>query len=166
MQYLVFHLLRISLGIVFLLSGIVKARGVEEFAYTVRLVMQSWFAMVDTHIPLSVPALWSGLAITLILAELGIGAALLLNRATKYIAAFSTLMLTVFTGALLVLMQFGHSCGCFGTSDGVVSGAELLRNALLIGCSIVIWLIASQTKKQQSNTNDVQVLNARAGDLR
>lgn len=141
-QRLPYHALRFVLGAVFLLSAILKMKTLEELAYTVRLVVSAWSEML-THQALTLPSeIWTFLAVLVIAAEMLLGVAFVFRIAVGSAALASAVMLGVFTLALVVLRQFGHSCGCFGgTSGDSVSIADMLRNCFLIGCSLALWRI-------------------------
>lgn len=127
-------MLRLFFGLVFIASGTAKLRSAGSFQHTLdRLDM----------LPARLKRpLVSGLPI----AELLCGTALVAGLGTAFAATAGTLMLCVFTGAMIITVQRGKSvpCNCFGTvSDAPMSWRTVLRNAILIAMGSVVVIASS-----------------------
>jgi uncharacterized membrane protein YphA (DoxX/SURF4 family) len=115
---------RITLGLVFGLSGVMKAGNMPGFTAAVR-----GFHLLP-------PRLVAPFAMTVVLLELGAAAALLVGVAVEVALVLSLVLLALFTIALALSLREGQSiaCQCFGQlSSHPVSWGSVLRNALLAG---------------------------------
>ncbi|MFJ6724894.1 MauE/DoxX family redox-associated membrane protein [Streptomyces sp. NPDC091281] len=127
---------RLCLITVFAWSGVQKVHG---------------FRVFRGHVAATVPRLGGlpsdVLAAAVVLIELGIVASLVLRPLERAGLTVALLLLTAFTAYLLRLLRTrpDASCGCAGTSRTPVSGAHLLRNALLLVLTVATWWAAALT---------------------
>ncbi|MFI0967877.1 MauE/DoxX family redox-associated membrane protein [Streptomyces sp. NPDC021080] len=121
---------------VFAWSGVLKVHGFRAFR---------------GHVSVTVPRLGrlaSGvLAAAVPLTELCVVAFLVVRPSERAGLAAALLLLAAFTVYLLSLLRTrpDASCGCAGASDTQVSGAHLLRNALLLVLTAGTWWAAVST---------------------
>lgn len=123
--------LRIALGLLFCYAAYTKLR-------------QPWlvFAMsIDAYRILPPWAVFS-VARTLPWLELIVGVLLISGRFLRYAALVASLLLLIFYVAMIRAYAAGGGidCGCFGVGEAV-SAATLLRDGLLLACSLTLsWL--------------------------
>lgn len=126
-----FHLLRIGLGVLFLLSGADKALDPGNFLVAVR----SYQILSDPWAPL--------LALCLPWLELLIGCCLLSQRHFHAALLLSGCLLVIFLVAILSAWMRGLEivCGCFGPGSGTGNHLHLVGRdlALLIVVMALAW---------------------------
>lgn len=131
---------RIAIGLVFLLSGIGKARNLARFRQTINS-----FRLLPERFS-------SGAALLFLLSEFAV-VVLMLIGGPCLLPSFllAALLLAIFCAALASVLAraIKTSCNCFGSSEQEVSGADLWRNGGLIlcalcGCSTQIWTKGNQ----------------------
>lgn len=122
-------LLRIGLGALFVVAGVLKLRDPAAFATEIanyRLL----------------PSLAPYLATTLPAVEVVVGAALIVAPlAWRRAAALATMgLLVMFTIAVVYVVRSGINvdCGCFGGSSGPVTAWTIARDLGLLGAAAVI----------------------------
>ena len=126
-------------GAVFLISGFAKAIDTSLFTQTIAEYGFSnlWF-----------------MAPIIIIAELYLGLALILNLNQRLMAAISTLFVAALTCVFLYgwLAQDVTDCGCFGPMTFLSSSPwiSLLRNAILLYLCIDVWV---NTPREPINNN-------------
>lgn len=117
-----------AVGVVLLVSGFAKALDAAAFARMLSSYGSDWLRF-------AAPAV--------ILAEIACGSALLLGFRLRLAGAAATSLLVVVTVAYAygVVFRDADDCGCFG-SESVLNGPPVvtfLRNAVLIGLSVLVW---------------------------
>lgn len=83
------------------------------------------------------------LALPVILAEVLVGAGLLLKAWRPPAALTAAVLLSVFTLALAINQRYapGVECGCwFTVTLGQATGSHILQNVLLLGLALSVWL--------------------------
>jgi uncharacterized membrane protein YphA (DoxX/SURF4 family) len=83
------------------------------------------------------------LAMPVILAELLVGAGLLLKAWRTPASLLAAILLSVFTVALAVNQRYapGVECGCwFTVTLGKATSSHILQNVLLLGLAVSVWL--------------------------
>ena len=129
----VFWGLRISLGALFVLTGILKLADPSAFA-------------VEIHNYQLFPAFAPALAATIPMIELALGAALLLGPRTwlRAGALATSALLVVFTVAVgsAVARGINISCGCFGAGSSPVTLMTVARDVVLLAASAALFRLA------------------------
>jgi putative oxidoreductase len=117
-------LLRIVLGVLLLVAGMLKIRAPTEFAS--EIANYQLFPGIAPYLAATLPA-----------TELLLGAGLLVfPRVWRRAATVGALaLLTTFAGAVgsAYFRHINIDCGCFGAGGGPITILTLLRNLLLIG---------------------------------
>jgi len=131
--------LRIFVGLVFIASGFLKLNGIEEFGiYIADKGLITWeLAPIFARILISF--------------EIIIGLLLISNVHSKLVLKATTFILIVFTvylGIDLLLNGNENNCQCFGSQLKLNSIESILKNLVLIGLSIFVYL--KQTKSLQN----------------
>ena len=83
------------------------------------------------------------LALPVILAEILVGAGLLLKTWRPPASLLAAILLSVFTLALAINQRYapGVECGCwFTVTLGKATGSHILQNLLLLGLALSVWL--------------------------
>lgn len=119
------------LAAVFLLAGLAKVRAHDSFTLAI------WqFNLTSWEVAVAVAAVLPWI-------EIALGIALLVCRLRRMALGAAFLLLAGFTGALVWAWSqgLGIDCGCFGGAgsgegQGTLLG-PILRNILLMGCSVV-----------------------------
>ena len=132
-------IISIIIGVVFIISGIGKIGNVVEFSNLIAKYGLGWLSIT---------------APLIVLIEIALGVSLLLYIKPKIMAFCSFVLLTAFTAAF----TYGHfkygitDCGCFGAVTVGQNNVTLtyLRNILLIGLSLFVWLSAQNDNKTTS----------------
>ncbi|UCH61619.1 MAG: DoxX family membrane protein [Fidelibacterota bacterium] len=120
-------ILRVVLGTVFIISGMMKVLDARSFVETLPLYnLPSWFTPLGVLAP---PV------------EVAIGAALIAGTALKATALATLGLLAGFSVLLIVGIAGGQlsECGCFGPALEQSPQSALLRNVLLMLIAGVIW---------------------------
>ncbi|MFH1756268.1 MAG: MauE/DoxX family redox-associated membrane protein [Candidatus Latescibacterota bacterium] len=121
-------LLRVVLGILFILASIHKVQHPEQLAITVRLYE-------------IIPAGLSNIfALFLAWSELIAGAFLVLGIFSKQSAMVVAILLTMFIAAIVTTLIRGLiiDCGCFDEKGDPVDSMLLFRNLLLLGVAYLV----------------------------
>jgi uncharacterized membrane protein YphA (DoxX/SURF4 family) len=128
--WLVF-VLRVALGLVFLVAGASKIGHADLFASQI-----AGFELLPQ--PLIAP-----LALLLPFVEVLLGAYLVIGLFTRYAGAFAAAQLAIFAAAIAsaVVRGISASCGCFGPADQTrTSWPEVARDvALLFVAAFIAW---------------------------
>ncbi len=124
-----FNLLRVGVGMLFFIAGILKAAALRTFMIEIRQ-----YALVpDDAVPL--------FAVILVFLEAGCGFALIINLGARLSARILSALVALFMVAVSsrVVRGLGGGCGCFGgLVDDPVGSGVLIRDAfLLVACMIV-----------------------------
>jgi putative oxidoreductase len=121
--------LRVGLGGIFLIAGVMKLSDPSAFA-------------VEIHNYQLLPDLAPVLAATLPTVEIAIGAAMAVGpRRWAHAGAFAaTLVLGVFTVAVasVVIRGINITCGCFGEGSGPVTALTVLRDIALVAAALAL----------------------------
>ena len=129
---ILFTILSVCIGIVFLLSGISKIPSLEQFG---------WSIVETTFLPWGI-AEW--LARLLIGAELFLGILFLIQvRLRKIAIPLAILLLSMFSAYLILLIRdYGAqgNCGCFGEWIPMTPTQSLLKNIILLGCIVLLFI--------------------------
>ncbi len=133
---------RVILGLIFVLAGFAKALDARSFLFTVQ--------QLDLFpAPAILPA-----AIVVIVCEICFGLALLVGFQTRIVAGLLAALLLSFVAVISFAMVHGKAvdCGCFGAMASERLGlGVILRDILLIaGC---LWVIA----REQHNCQEEQL---------
>ncbi len=134
------HLLalcRLVVGLAFAISFYRKAREFEEFQYSL-----DGFQLVP-------PSLLRPFAYLILTAEAVLMGLLVAGGAWLMVAfPFAILMLAVFSTAMLsvIVRQIENPCSCFGATDNLISGYDLLRNSGFILLAVAGWTTAGQSQ--------------------
>jgi hypothetical protein len=139
-------IIRLLLGILFLISGVGKLISGSEARYLVELLATEFYWLIEyAHFIVIMTSI-----IELILAIL-----LFWNKLLKWALAGTLAMLSGFSSVLLYFYLQGMSvenCGCFG-AFGFASGLEftLIRNSILILLTTIAFVLAIKMKPLQTN---------------
>lgn len=145
-EYLYYSLIviRLLLGIIFLLSGIGKLINASDAQYLVELLATKFYWLIE----------YSGLIVTSTsIIELVLAGFLLWGKYLKWALSGSLILLLGFTGVLSHFYFQGmsvESCGCFG-AFGFTSGIEftLIRNLFLMTLTIGAFVVMRMTTRRQ-----------------
>ncbi len=138
--------IRLILGILFLISGVGKLISGSEARYLVELLATEFYWLIEyAHFIVIMTSI-----IELILAIL-----LIWNKLLKWALVGTFAMLSGFSSVLLYFYLQGMSvenCGCFG-AFGFASGIEftLIRNSILILLTTIAFVLAIKMKPLQTN---------------
>ena len=125
--------LRLGLGALFVMSGVLKAR--DPSAFATEVANYQWLPSFPQAAPLIATLLPS--------LEVILGGALLVgSRAWARAGALLALgLLGVFTVAVtsVVLRGVNISCGCFGNDSGAVTWLTVGRNVVLFASAAWLW---------------------------
>ena len=124
---------RVAIGIVFLVAGAAKVGHAAEFAVEI-----AGFRLLP-------PAVIGPMALGLPLLEIVLGACLVLGVFTRTVGWIAVAVFAVFDLAIASAVVRGMtvSCGCFGPNDTTVTTwAEVARDAVLVVVAIVVALRA------------------------
>ena len=128
-----FWLLRLGLGALMLVPGILKILDPSAFA-------------TEIHNYQLFPGLAPVLAAALPTVEIALGAALLVGTRlwVRAGALGSAALLTVFTVAVtsVVVRGINISCGCFGAGSGSITPLTVLRDVALLAASAALYALA------------------------
>ncbi|MFT3764672.1 MAG: MauE/DoxX family redox-associated membrane protein [Minicystis sp.] len=129
-----FWALRLAIGALFVLSGLLKLRDPSAFA-------------VEIHNYQLFPGLAPMMAATLPMIEVVLGAAIVGGtRPWVRAGALGTLgLMVVFTVAVasVVLRDINISCGCFGAGSGPVTMLTVIRDVALCAACVAIYALAA-----------------------
>lgn len=146
-----YHTCRIVLGIVFLVSGMLKAIDPLGTVYKIEDYLKAFGGMMTVLMPLA------GIAATaLILTECVLAATLLSNTLRKASAAVTLLFYAVMTPLTLWIATTNpvSDCGCFGDAIVLTNWQTLGKNVVLlilaIGLLIMTWH-KSEDKQQEAD---------------
>ena len=140
--------IRLLLGILFLVSGIGKLISGSDARYLVELLATEYYWLIEYA---------NFIVITTSIIEIVLAILLIWNKVLKWALTGTLAMLMGFSSVLSYFYFQGMSvenCGCFG-AFGFASGLEftLIRNAVLILLTIIAFvLIAIMNNKQISDT--------------
>ena len=140
--------IRLLLGILFLVSGIGKLISGSDARYLVELLATEYYWLIEYA---------NFIVITTSIIEIILAILLIWNKVLKWALTGTLAMLMGFSSVLSYFYFQGMSvenCGCFG-AFGFASGLEftLIRNAVLILLTIIAFvLIAIINNKQISDT--------------
>ncbi len=141
-------IIRLLLGILFLISGIGKLISGSDARYLVELLATEYYWLIEYA---------NSIVITTSIIEIVLAILLIWNKFLKWALTGTLAMLMGFSSVLSYFYFQGMSvenCGCFG-AFGFASGLEftLIRNAVLILLTIIAFvLIAIINNKQISDT--------------
>ena len=143
--------IRIILGIVFLLSGVGKLINASDARYLVELLATRYYWLIEYG---------NLIVITTSLAEVAIAVLLLWGKYLRSALGGALLLLAGFSTVLSYFYLQGMSvenCGCFG-AFGFASGLEftLIRNMVLILLSISALVLLSKTNKRNETAVRVE----------
>lgn len=129
--------LRVSMGLVFVVSGTMKAIEPRSFIGTI----QAFDLIPDPLVPFT--------AFTVVTGELFLGTLLLLGIAHRAAGTALIAVLMLFSAAIISALVRGIelSCGCFGAaSDEPIGPWTILRNTLII---LLLCIIIAPTPKDR-----------------
>lgn len=137
--------IRLLLGVLFLISGIGKLISGSEARYLVELLATEYYSLIEYA---------NFIVITTSVIELFLAVLLIWNKILQWALAGTLVMFSGFSSVLLYFYLQGMSvenCGCFG-AFGFASGLEftLIRNAVLILLTIIAFALSVKTKSSQS----------------
>jgi hypothetical protein len=136
--------IRLLLGILFLVSGVGKLISGSEARYLVELLATEYYWLIEYA---------NFIVITTSIIEIILAVFLIWNKFLKWALSGTLAMLVGFSSVLSYFYFQGMSvenCGCFG-AFGFASGLEftLIRNAVLILLTIVAFILIAKTKTSQ-----------------
>jgi uncharacterized membrane protein YphA (DoxX/SURF4 family) len=137
----------IIIGTIFIISGIGKIGNVAEFG---NLIAQYGFGYLRITAPI------------IVLAEIALGASLLLYIKPKIMGVCSFLLITIFT----IAFSYGHfkhginDCGCFGVLKIGQNNVVLvyIRNIILLGLSLFIWISGKKDSEEIQSWKNMLLL--------
>lgn len=137
--------IRLLLGILFLISGIGKLISGSDARYLVELLATEFYWLIEYA---------TAIVIATSIIELVLAVFLIWNKFLKWALAGTLAMLIGFSSVLSYFYFQGMSvenCGCFG-AFGFASGLEftLIRNAVLILLIIIAFVLIAKTKSTQT----------------
>ncbi|WP_445666742.1 MauE/DoxX family redox-associated membrane protein [Fodinibius sp. AD559] len=137
--------IRLLLGILFLVSGIGKLISGSDARYLVELLATEFYWLIEYG---------TAIVITTSIIELVLAVFLIWNKFLKWALAGTLAMLIGFSSVLSYFYFQGMSvenCGCFG-AFGFASGLEftLIRNTVLILLTIIAFVLIAKTKSTQT----------------
>jgi len=141
--------LRIFVGLVFLISGLGKLIDTGYVNYAlVRLLASHFYWLIEYAAPIVI-------AISII--ELIIAAFLFWGKKLKWALSAALVLLLIFSGVMGYFYWQGmqvQSCGCFGAFGfGGGLGFSLLKNLVLIACIIAAYLLMPSKNRNVAFTN-------------
>lgn len=124
------NLIRIVLGVIFVYAGIPKILRPDEFADAINNYRILPFFLVNIF------------AICLPYVELLFGLFLILGFRIKSASFGILILMFVFIAAIISALIRGIdiNCGCFGTSNEIISYKEIIRDFLFLGMALVTFL--------------------------
>ena len=124
---------RISIGALFVVSGVIKMHG--RAAFRTSLAVHTWLPR----------RLQSGVSITVPMLEILVGALLISGIMATYtmIASFALLFVFSIFAAVSLYRGIDHDCGCFGHRLSSVSEGYriLVRNGVLLIANAMSWSV-------------------------
>ncbi len=137
--------IRLLLGILFLVSGVGKLISGSEARYLVELLATEYYWLIEYA---------NFIVIITSIIEIILAVLLIWNKLLKWALAGTLAMLGGFSTVLSYFYFQGMSvenCGCFG-AFGFASGLEftLIRNAVLIMLTIIAFILIAKTTKTSS----------------
>jgi len=138
--------IRLLLGILFLVSGIGKLISGSDARYLVELLATEYFWLIEYA---------TAIVIATSVIELVLAAFLIWNKFLKWALAGTLAMLIGFSSVLSYFYFQGMSvenCGCFG-AFGFASGLEftLIRNAVLILLTVIAFVLIAKTNATKNS---------------
>ncbi|NIT61806.1 MAG: DoxX family membrane protein [Aliifodinibius sp.] len=138
--------IRLLLGILFLVSGIGKLISGSDARYLVELLATEYYWLIEYA---------NFIVITTSIIEIILAILLIWNKFLKWALTGTLAMLMGFSSVLSYFYFQGMSvenCGCFG-AFGFASGLEftLIRNAILILLTILAFVLIAKTKSIQTD---------------
>ena len=138
--------IRLLLGILFLVSGIGKLISGSDARYLVELLATEYFWLIEYA---------TAIVIATSVIELVLAVFLIWNKFLKWALAGTLAMLIGFSSVLSYFYFQGMSvenCGCFG-AFGFASGLEftLIRNAVLILLTVIAFVLIAKTNATKNS---------------
>jgi len=138
--------IRLLLGILFLISGIGKLISGSDARYLVELLATEYFWLIEYA---------TAIVIATSVIELVLAVFLIWNKFLKWALAGTLAMLIGFSSVLSYFYFQGMSvenCGCFG-AFGFASGLEftLIRNAVLILLTVIAFVLIAKTNATKNS---------------
>ncbi|MEC4053062.1 BT_3928 family protein [Myroides odoratimimus] len=129
------QLSRIFVGILFILSGLVKLNDPMGFSYK----LEEYFSEAVLNIPFLTPYA-VGLAVTLVIAEVLLGVALLIGYMRKLTILLLFLMIVFFTFLTFYSAFFNKvtDCGCFGDAVPLTPWGSFTKDIVLLILILII----------------------------
>lgn len=134
---IIVRIAQITIGLVFVISGLSKANDTQGMALLIQDYLSAWgFYPYAGSITMTVAV------VTLALTEVTLGAYLLIGSARHQTARFLTLFMVVMTclTAWSALTDAVPECGCFGSAIELSNTASFLKNIILLAASaLLVW---------------------------
>ena len=150
------NLCRLLLALTFILSGYVKAVDPLGTLYKINDYLTAW----------SLPGLlpdWILLAVAVIMSavEFTLGITLLFAIQRRLVSKIITVVMVVMTAitAWLYATDGVKDCGCFGDAIVLTNGQTLVKNIILLACSIIVSIWPMRMPRLISRTNQWIVIN-------
>ncbi len=126
---------RILVGVLFIISGFIKANDALGFSYKLDEYFQVFHMPWLTHISLA-------LAIVICAFEIGLGIALLLGAKMKFTAWSLLLMIVFFTFLTFYSWKFDvvKDCGCFGDALHLTPYQSFMKDVVLLVLILFIFI--------------------------
>lgn len=133
------HILKILLGLLFIVSAILKIVGIDQFELYV--YSYHFFSLNASFI----------IARIAIILELVLGIGLVINRFHKLIWWSSVIMLAAYTGLMVYALILGRTdnCHCFGELLKFNPWQSLIKNVVLLALFALIYKVEERTSKHK-----------------
>ena len=133
------HILKILLGLLFIVSAILKIVGIDQFELYV--YSYHFFSLSASYI----------IARIAIILELVLGIGLVINRFHKLIWWSSVIMLAAYTGLMVYALILGRNdnCHCFGELVKFNPWQSLIKNVMLLALFTLIYKVEERTSKHK-----------------
>lgn len=140
---------RITIGLIFAYSFLMKIRDVNQFAQTIanfKLVPLRWGR------PLALLFL-SGEAAVVVLLVIG-------EQLLSLAFGLALILLAVFTAVLVSVLvrDIQTTCNCFGNSQKIVTYTDVWRNAGFIGCALLGWWFVPKVPESLAYQNWITLI--------
>ena len=150
------NLCRLLIALTFILSGYVKAVDPLGTLYKINDYLTAW----------SLPGLlpdWILLAVAVIMSavEFTLGITLLFAIQRRLVSKIITVVIVLMTAitAWLYATDGVKDCGCFGDAIVLTNGQTLVKNIILLACSIIVSIWPMRMPRLISRTNQWIVIN-------
>lgn len=151
------QLSRIFVGVLFILSGLVKLNDPMGFSYK----LEEYFSEAVLNLPFLIPYAVA-IAVTLVIAEVILGVALLLGYKRKLTLMLLFLMIVFFTFLTFYSAFFNKvtDCGCFGDAVPLTPWGSFTKDIVLLVLILIIMRYKEVIQPIFSNKTNANILLA------